>query len=104
MRANELEANCRELCRLQALIAEAENDAEAVKDAMGFTGTMQIGNIKQHMATKLDTAALPRPSHQNSPEENLRGCGSQTASIHEQFHDTGIPLGHYGRPALYRIR
>ena len=66
MSMNEIEAKCRELRQLQNLIAEAEQEAEAIKDAlkahMGDSEGLYAG---EHMVTwrpvkssRVDTAAL----------------------------------------------
>lgn len=50
MSINELENKCRELRQLQALIEEAQAEAEAIKDAlkaaMGDSETVQAGEYK----------------------------------------------------------
>ena len=66
MSTTELESKCRELRQLQALIAEAEEEAESIKDAikafMGDSEAMRAGEYtvtwKPVKATRMDTAAL----------------------------------------------
>ena len=66
MSINELEAKARELRQLQALIDEAQAEAEALKDAikaaMGDSEAIQAGEYKVPWkpvtSTRLDAAAL----------------------------------------------
>lgn len=66
MSINELEAKARELRQLQALIDEAQAEAEALKDqikaAMGDAETVQAGEYKitwkPVKSSRIDTAAL----------------------------------------------
>lgn len=66
MSTNELESKCRELRQLQALIDEAQSEAETIKDAikaaMGDSEAIQAGEYKitwkNVTSSKLDTAAL----------------------------------------------
>ena len=66
MSTNELETKCRELRQLQALIEEAQAEAEAIKDAikahMGDAETLYAGEYKitwkPVTAARIDTAAL----------------------------------------------
>ena len=66
MSINELEIKCRELRQLQALIEEAQAEAEAIKDsikaAMGSQETVQAGEYritwKPVTSSRLDAAAL----------------------------------------------
>jgi hypothetical protein len=66
MSTTELESKCRELRQLQALIAEAEEEAESIKDAikafMGDSEAMRAGEYtvtwKPVKSTRMDTAAL----------------------------------------------
>lgn len=68
MSINELEAKARELRQLQALIDEAQAEAEALKDqikaAMGDAETVQAGEYKitwkPVKSSRIDTAALKR--------------------------------------------
>lgn len=68
MSMNELEAKCRELRQLQALIEEAQAEAEAIKDAikahMGEHDTAYAGEYKITWKTvtssRIDTAALKK--------------------------------------------
>ena len=63
---NEIEAKCRELRQLQALIEEAEQEAEAIKDAlkahMGDAEEMRAGEYKVTwkpvQTSRLDAKAL----------------------------------------------
>ena len=63
---NELEAKARELRQLQALIEEAQTEAEAIKDAikaaMGDSETVQAGEYKitwkPVTSIRIDTRAL----------------------------------------------
>lgn len=65
---NELEAKARELRQLQALIEEAQTEAEAIKDAikaaMGDSEAIVAGEYritwKPVTSTRLDTAALKK--------------------------------------------
>ena len=66
MSINELEMKCRELRQLQALIDEAQAEAEAIKDtikaAMGDSEALQAGEYKiiwkPVTTTRIDAAAL----------------------------------------------
>ena len=66
MSTNELESKCRELRQLQALIEEAQAEAETIKDAikaaMGDSEAVQAGEYKitwkNVTSSRLDTAAL----------------------------------------------
>ena len=66
MSINELEMKCRELRQLQALIDEAQAEAEAIKDAikaaMGTQEALQAGEYKitwkPVTTTRIDAAAL----------------------------------------------
>ena len=66
MSINEMEGKCRELRQLQALIEEAEAEAEAIKDAlkaaMGDSESVQAGEYKitwkPVSAARIDTTAL----------------------------------------------
>ena len=66
MSTNEIEAKCRELRQLQALIEEAEQEAEAIKDAlkahMGDSEEMRAGEYKVTWkpvtSSRLDAKAL----------------------------------------------
>lgn len=68
MSINELEAKARELRQLQALIDEAQAEAEALKDAikaaMGDADTIQAGEYKitwkPVTASRIDTTALKK--------------------------------------------
>mgnify|MGYP003474459762 CR=1 FL=1 len=68
MSMNELETKCRELRQLQALIEEAQAEAEAIKDAikahMGDTETAYAGEYKitwkAITASRIDTTALKK--------------------------------------------
>ncbi len=68
MSINELEAKARELRQLQALIDEAQAEAEALKDqikaAMGDAETVQAGEYKitwkSVKSSRIDTAALKK--------------------------------------------
>lgn len=68
MSANELETKCRELRQLQALIEEAQAEAEAIKDSikahMGDSDTAYAGEYKitwkPVTASRIDTAALKK--------------------------------------------
>lgn len=66
MSINEMEIKCRELRQLQALIEEAQAEAEAIKDsikaAMGSQEAVQAGEYKVTWkpvtSTRLDATAL----------------------------------------------
>ena len=66
MSISEIESKCRELRQLQNLIAEAEQEAEAIKDTlkahMGDSEELFAGEYMVHMeavkSSRLDTAAL----------------------------------------------
>ena len=68
MSINEMEAKIRELRQLQALIAEAEAEAEAIRDeikaAMGEQEILLVGEYKVSYravtSSRLDTTALKR--------------------------------------------
>ncbi len=66
MSINEIEAKCRELRQLQNLIEEAQQEAEAIKDAikaaMGDSEAIQAGEYritwKPVTSARIDTTAL----------------------------------------------
>ena len=62
MSINELEAKARELRQLQALIDEAQAEAEALKDAIGDQDNIQAGEYritrKAVTSSRIDTNAL----------------------------------------------
>ena len=62
MSINELEAKARELRQLQALIDEAQAEAEALKDAIGDQDSIQAGEYhitwKAVTSSRIDTTAL----------------------------------------------
>lgn len=62
MSTNELESKVRELRQLQALIAEAEAEAETIRDAikvfMGDSEAVQRITWKHVTSTRMDTAAI----------------------------------------------
>ena len=62
MSINELEAKARELRQLQALIDEAQAEAEALKDAIGDQDSIQAGEYriiwKAVTSSRIDTNAL----------------------------------------------
>lgn len=68
MSINEMEAKARELRQLQALIEEAQAEAEALKDAikaaMGDSESIQAGEYKitwkAVTSSRIDTAALKK--------------------------------------------
>ena len=68
MSINELEAKCRELRQLQALIDEAQAEAETIKDAikaaMGASEAIQAGEYRitwRNITTaRVDTTALKK--------------------------------------------
>ena len=68
MSINEIEAKCRELRQLQALIDEATAEAEAIKDGinavMGDSDELRAGEYKiawkEVKSSRLDTAALKK--------------------------------------------
>ena len=68
MSINEMEAKARELRQLQALIEEAQAEAEAIKDAikaaMGDSESIQAGEYKitwkPVKSSRIDTAALKK--------------------------------------------
>ena len=68
MSTTELESKCRELRQLQNLIAEAEQEMEAIKDSikaqMGDAEELRAGEYKVTWkavtASRLDTAALKK--------------------------------------------
>ena len=69
MSMNELEAKCRELRQLQALIDEAQAEAESIKDmikaAMGDSESVQAGEYKiltwkAVTTARIDTNALKK--------------------------------------------
>lgn len=52
MSTTELESKCRELRQLQALIAEAEEEAESIKDAIkAFMGDSEAVRAGEYMVT-----------------------------------------------------
>lgn len=84
MTTNEIAAKCRELRELQALIAEAEAEADAIRDtlkaAMGDAEELRAGEYKLTWkpvtAVKLDVkglrAALPDIAERFSRESTVR--------------------------------
>ena len=68
MSINEMEAKARELRQLQALIEEAQAEAEAIKDAlkaaMGDSASIQAGEYKitwkAVTSSRIDTTALKK--------------------------------------------
>ena len=84
MSTNEIAAKCRELRELQALIDEAQTEADAIKDelkrAMGGTEELRAGEYKitwrPIKAVKLDVkalrAALPDVAERFSRESTTR--------------------------------
>lgn len=64
MSINELESKARELRQLQALIEEAQQEAEAIKAAMGDSESVQAGEYrityKAVTTARIDTAALKK--------------------------------------------
>lgn len=63
MSTNDIAAKCRELRELQALIDEAQAEADAIKDAlkaaMGYAEELRAGEYKETVkAVKLDVSAL----------------------------------------------
>ena len=64
MSINELEAKARELRQLQALIDEAQAEAEALKDAIGDQDSIQAGEYritwKAVTSSRIDTTALKK--------------------------------------------
>ena len=68
MSINEMEVKARELCQLQALIEEAQAEAEAIKDAikaaMGDSESIQAGEYKitwkAVTSSRIDTTALKK--------------------------------------------
>ena len=57
MSTNEIAAKCRELRELQALIAEAEAEADAIRDtlkaAVGDAEELRAGEYKNHVAAHI---------------------------------------------------
>lgn len=74
MSINEMESKARELRQLQALIEEAQAEAEALKDAlktaMGDSESIQAGGIQNHM----ESCDLVQTGHR-CPEEVPPRCG-----------------------------
>lgn len=68
MSINEMESKCRELRQLQALIEEAQAEAETIRDAikaaMGDSDSVQAGEYKitykAVTTARIDTAALKK--------------------------------------------
>ena len=59
MSMNELETKCRELRQLQALIEEAQAEAEAIKDAIkAHMGDAETAYAGEYKTSRIDTAAL----------------------------------------------
>ena len=62
MSINEMEAKAKELRQLQALIDEAQAEAEALKDAIGDQDSIQAGEYritrKAVTSSRIDTNAL----------------------------------------------
>ena len=73
MSINEIEAKARELRQLQALIEEAQAEAEAIKDAikaaMGDSESVQAGEYRIHGGRY-----LLQNRHQR-PQKDSPGCG-----------------------------
>ena len=84
MSMNEIEAKCRELRQLQNLIAEAEQEAEAIKDAlkvhMGDNEELYAGEYmvtwRPVKSSRVDTAALRVSTPRVSTESPYRYCGN----------------------------
>lgn len=79
MSINEMEVKARELRQLQALIEEAQAEAEAIKDAikaaMGDSESVQAGEYKNHMEG-CNFCQNRHQRHQKGPP----GCGG---AVHE---------------------
>ena len=64
MSTHELEMKCRDLRQLQALIDEAQAEAETIKAAMGTQEALQAGEYKitwkPVTTTRIDAAALKK--------------------------------------------
>ena len=64
MSINEMERKVREMRELQALIDEAQAEAEAIKDAMSDSESVQAGEYrityKAVTTARIDTAALKK--------------------------------------------
>ena len=65
MSINEMEAKCRELRQLQALIEEAQAEAESIKDAikaaMGDSEAIQAGEYRSPGGRSKPSESTPRP-------------------------------------------
>lgn len=80
MSINEMEAKARELRQLQALIEEAQAEAEIIKDAlkaaMGDSESIQAGEYrityKAVTSTRIDTKALPDLAERFTRETTTR--------------------------------
>ena len=80
MSINELEMKCRELRQLQALIDEAQAEAETIKDAikaaMGTQEAVQAGEYKitwkPVTTARLDAKALPDVAARFTKETTVR--------------------------------
>ena len=71
MSMNELETKCRELRQLQALIEEAQAEAETIKDAikahLGDAETAYAGNIRSLGRMSRRPESTPRPLERPFP-------------------------------------
>ena len=80
MSTNEIAAKCRELRELQALIDEAQTEADAIKDALkrelGDAEELRAGEYhltwKPVTTSRLDTKALPDVAARFSRESTTR--------------------------------
>lgn len=89
MSINEMEAKARELRQLQALIEEAQAEAEAIRDAikaaMGDSEAIQAGEYRNHMEARYD-----RQNRHYGPEKGLAGC---RGAVHEGDHHAALLRG-----------
>ena len=103
MSTHELEIKCRELRQLQALIDEAQAEAETIKDAikaaMGTQEAVQAGEYKitwkPVTTARLDATALKRPCR-TWPH----GSRKKPPSAASPWHDGS--RGHHRRGSVHR--
>lgn len=82
MSINELESKARELRQLQALIEEAQQEAEAIKAAikaaMGDSESVQAGEYRNHLQGRDH-----RQNRHRSPE---KGSARSGRAVHQDYH------------------
>lgn len=89
MSINELEMKCRELRQLQALIDEAQAEAETIKDAikaaMGTQEAVQAGEYKNHLEA--------RQNGQTGRYGPKKGPAGRSRAVHKRNHGAPVLRG-----------